>query len=185
MEFLSVLDGNILLWIQENLRSDLLTPVFCFITSLGNGGIFWIICTVLLVLYPKTRKIGFMCACALIFSHIANNEILKNIICRARPFAQIPELTVLIDKPSSYSFPSGHTASSFACAWPMFRKLPKKFGIPAIMLAALIGFSRLYIGVHYPGDVLCGMLFGIGMSSLAIIFVVKTAEMIRHKKEKQ
>lgn len=171
MEFLLTLDGNILLWIQEYLRNDLLTPIFKFITSLGNGGMIWIALTVLLVLYPKTRKIGFMCAFALIFSHIANNTVLKNLIARTRPFEHIEKLIVLIDKPSSFSFPSGHTASSFACAWPMLRKLPKRFGVPAIVLAALIGFSRLYIGVHYPSDVLCGMLFGILMGCLAIVFM--------------
>lgn len=173
MEFFLTLDGNILLWLQEYFRNDILTPVFRFITSLGDGGIIWIVCTAILIFNPGTRKIGFMCAFALIFSHIANNTILKNLICRERPFHQLEELVVLINKPSSYSFPSGHTASSFACAWPMFRKLHKKVGIPAVVLAALIGFSRLYIGVHYPSDVLCGMLFGILMSELAILFVEK------------
>ena len=173
MEFLQKLDGNILLWIQEYLRTDMLNPVFKFITSLGDGGVIWIVLTAILIFYPKTRKIGFMYAFALIFSHIANNTILKNLVCRERPFNRMDELIVLIDKPSSYSFPSGHTASSFACAWPMFRKLHRKIGVPALILAALIGFSRLYIGVHYPGDVLCGMLFGILMSELAVLFVEK------------
>ncbi|MBQ7840536.1 MAG: phosphatase PAP2 family protein [Lachnospiraceae bacterium] len=174
-EFLINLDGNILLWIQDFLRNDVLTPFFTFITSLGNGGTIWIIFTAILIFYPKTRKIGLMCACALIFSHIVNNTLLKNLVCRTRPFDNIPALTPLIERPSSFSFPSGHTASSFTCAWVLFKKLPKKLGVPAILLAALIGFSRLYLGVHYPSDVLAGMLGGILMSCLAFVFVEKIA----------
>ena len=176
VKWLLSLDGNILLWIQENLRTDVLNSVFKFITSLGDGGVIWIALTAILLFYPKTRKVGLMCAFALIFSHIANNTILKNLICRPRPFDSLANLTVLIEKPTSFSFPSGHTASSFACAWVMFRKLPGKFGVPAIILAALIGFSRLYIGVHYPSDVLAGMLGGILMSCLAMMVVESVAD---------
>lgn len=170
-EFLLTLDGNILLWIQDFLRNDVLDLIFTFITSLGDKGFIWILFTIILLLYPKTRKIGLACAFALLFSHFLNNTIIKNLVCRTRPFQNIAGLTTVIEAPSSYSFPSGHTASSFACAWVMFKQLPKKLGIPALVLAALIGFSRLYVGVHHPSDVLVGMAGGILMSCLAMLLV--------------
>lgn len=183
-QFLLQLDGQILLWIQDFLRNSVLTPLFLFITCLGDSGFIWIAFTILLVCLPKTRKVGLMCACALLVSHLVNHELLKNIVCRPRPFDNLPALTVLIEKPSSFSFPSGHTASSFTCAWVMFQKLPKKFGVPALVLAALIGFSRLYIGVHYPTDVLCGMISGILMSCFAMWFVEKLSAKLANRKSR-
>ena len=104
---------------------------------------------------------------------IINNEILKNVIARPRPFTQLSGLNVLIPKPSDFSFPSGHTASSFAAAGAFFYYNNKKWGIFALILASFIGFSRLYLGVHYPSDVLFGALLGMLISftvSKAIIY---------------
>ena len=110
-----------------------------------------------------------MSALALLGSLIINNLILKNLIARIRPYEIINGLVPLIEKPTDYSFPSGHTGSSFAAACILYRKLPKRFGIPALILAILIGFSRLYLGVHYPSDVLCGIISGVGISYAAEI----------------
>ena len=135
------LDGEILLQIQQHLRTDMLTPLMKFVTFLGNGGWFWILCAVVL---------------------------LKNIVARPRPFAEIEALIPLIAKPTDFSFPSGHTTASFAVALVMLRMLPKKIGIPAVVLAALVAFSRLYLGVHYPTDVLAGFVVALVGSSLAV-----------------
>lgn len=162
------LDGEILLQIQQHLRTDMLTPLMKFVTFLGNGGWFWILCAVVLLAIPKTRKTGYAAVLSLIFGVIVTNLLLKNIVARPRPFAEIEALIPLIAKPTDFSFPSGHTTASFAVALVMLRVLPKKIGIPAVVLAALVAFSRLYLGVHYPTDVLAGFVVALVGSSLAV-----------------
>lgn len=162
------LDGEILLQIQQHLRTDMLTPLMKFVTFLGNGGWFWILCAVVLLAIPKTRKTGYAAVLSLIFGVIVTNLLLKNIVARPRPFAEIEALIPLIAKPTDFSFPSGHTTASFAVALVMLRMLPKKIGIPAVVLAALVAFSRLYLGVHYPTDVLVGFVVALVGSSLAV-----------------
>ena len=88
------------------------------------------------------------------------NGILKNLVGRIRPFDVNTSIQLLVARPHDYSFPSGHTAASFAAAVILFLQLPKKYGIPALILAVLISFSRLYLGVHYPTDVLAGAVSG-------------------------
>lgn len=167
------LDGEILLQIQQHLRTDMLTPLMKFVTFLGNGGWFWILCAVVLLAIPKTRKTGYAAVLSLIFGVIVTNLLLKNIVARPRPFAEIEALIPLIAKPTDFSFPSGHTTASFAVALVMFRMLPKKIGIPAVVLAALVAFSRLYLGVHYPTDVLVGFLVAL-MGSTVAVWIVRT-----------
>ena len=162
------LDGEILLQIQQHLSTDMLTPLMKFVTFLGNGGWFWILCAVVLLAIPKTRKTGYAAVLSLIFGVIVTNLLLKNIVARPRPFAEIEALIPLIAKPTDFSFPSGHTTASFAVALVMLRMLPKKIGIPAVVLAALVAFSRLYLGVHYPTDVLAGFVVALVGSSLAV-----------------
>ena len=162
------LDGEILLQIQQHLRTDMLTPLMKIVTFLGNGGWFWILCAVVLLAIPKTRKTGYAAVLSLIFGVIVTNLLLKNIVARPRPFAEIEALIPLIAKPTDFSFPSGHTTASFAVALVMLRMLPKKIGIPAVVLAALVAFSRLYLGVHYPTDVLAGFVVALVGSSLAV-----------------
>jgi len=154
------IDANILLCIQENIRAPLLDPIMTAITHLGDGGIFWIIMTVLLLCIPKTRKAGLVCAVSMIIGLIVTNLILKNLVARIRPYELIDGLTILIKTPHDWSFPSGHTTNAFAAAWVMFSRLPKKYGVPALILAVLIAFSRMYVGVHYPTDVLGGVIVG-------------------------
>ena len=174
MEWLLELDGNLLLWIQEYIRNDVLTPVFKLITSLGNAGMIWIVFTAVLLILPRTRKIGLMSMTALLLSLVINNMWLKNQIARTRPYEVIPGLTLLVGKAKDYSFPSGHSSASFASAMVLFLSsryhrqnekaegtgLSMAAGINAMILALLISFSRLYVGIHYPTDVLCGILSG-------------------------
>lgn len=166
------LDSNILLWIQENLRSDLLTPFFRFITTSGNDGLIWIAITCFLLAFKKTRKTGIMCALALIFSLVFTNFLIKPLVARIRPYDVMDALSILIEKPHDFSFPSGHSSAAFATAWVMFRSLPKRLGIPAIIYAVLMAFSRLYFGVHYPSDVVGGIVLGV-LYAVAAMWVVK------------
>lgn len=167
LETLLNLDGGFLLFLQESVRNPILDSIMIFITSLGNGGMIWIAATILLLIPKKTRKAGVMSAVALLGSLIINNNIVKNIVQRPRPFVTFADLQIIIPTPSEFSFPSGHTSSSFAAAAVFYRHLPKKLGIPSVILAGLIGFSRLYVGVHYPTDVIAGVLMGILLSYLA------------------
>ena len=160
-DFFIQLDGSILLFIQEQLRTPLLTPIMYFITSLGNAGILWILISLLLLADKRTRKTGYMSFAALSVSLLINNLLLKNMVRRIRPYETVRGLTLLVKKPWDFSFPSGHTGSSFASAVVLYRRLPRKAGVPALLLAGLIGLSRLYVGVHYPSDVLAGMFTGI------------------------
>ena len=160
-------DSALLLYIQENLRSPLLTPFMKGVTALGNGGIFWIILTVLLLLFPRTRKAGLTSALALLFSLLINNIALKNLVARTRPYEVIPGLTLLVARARDYSFPSGHTGASVASAWAMARDLPRPWNVLLVILACVIAFSRLYVGIHYPTDVLGGFLTGFLAAALA------------------
>lgn len=154
------IDGEILLWIQDHVRADFLDPVVKAITYLGNGGILMIALCIALLIIPKTRKLGIVCSCSLAATFLINNLILKNIIARTRPYEVVDGLSRIIGKQSDYSFPSGHSGASFAVAVPIFKECPYKIGIPFLILAFLIALSRLYVGVHYPTDVIAGILLG-------------------------
>lgn len=158
MEFIGQWDVSILLWIQEILRSDTMTVFWKAITWLGDGGKIWILSAVILLLCKKTRQTGFLVLLALLICNIATNDIFKEIFKRPRPFQSIDTLVPLIQKPGSYSFPSGHTSSSFCAAFVYFKKLPGKCAVLALLLAAMIAFSRIYLGVHYPSDILGGVI---------------------------
>lgn len=172
MEALLNLDGGFLMFLQESVRNPILNSIMIFITTLGDGGFIWIAATIVLLIPRKTRKVGIMSAVALLGSLIINNNIIKNLVQRPRPFVTFTDLRILIPTPSEFSFPSGHTSSSFAAAAVFYRFFPKRLGIPAIVLAGLIGFSRLYVGVHYPTDVLAGVIMGILLSYLAEYLVM-------------
>ena len=160
------MEADILLWIQNNIRNDVLTPIFKFITTLGNAGVIWIVLSVGLLIPKKTRRVGVLALVSLLFSALIDNVILKNVVARTRPYEVIEGLTSLVGVQKDYSFPSGHTGSAFAAAVVMFRELPKKLGIPILVFVCLMGLSRLYVGVHYPSDVLGGVLIGTGIALL-------------------
>lgn len=161
MDILLQIDGNCLLWIQEYLRQDFWTPFWTFITSLGDAGWFWIALAFVLAVFPKTRKAGFLALASLALCALITNACLKNVIARPRPYTQIPDLTALIPPQKDWSFPSGHATASFASAGIYLRTLPKKYGLASLALAMLIAFSRLYVGVHYPTDILGGVAIGL------------------------
>lgn len=162
------IEGAILLWIQNNLRCAFLTPVMRVITTLGNSGIFWIVLTLLLLIFKRTRRLGVHCAASMLLTLLVVNLCIKPLAARTRPYELIQGLEILVSRPHDYSFPSGHAANSLTCAWTIFRLAPKKYGVPALVLAVLIALSRLYVGVHFPTDVLAGAAIGILMSEIAL-----------------
>lgn len=157
-------------WIQ-NIRTPVGDAVMCFITKLGNAGMIWIVLAVILLLIPKTRKSGLVMMAALCIDLVVCNGILKNLFARIRPCDVNTQIQLLIARPDDFSFPSGHTAASFAAVAALYFSGERKLWKPALILACLIAFSRLYLYVHYPTDILGGILVGIaaGYAGNAII----------------
>ena len=153
------MDFQILYFINE-IHFEILDKIIILITHMCTKGIFWILVGVILLLFKKTRKCGLTVLIALLFSLIVGNILLKNIVARPRPCWIDETINMLIAVPKDYSFPSGHTFASFAAAVSVFLYY-KKAGTAAIILAFLIGFSRLYLFVHFPTDVLSGAVLGI------------------------
>ena len=151
-QFLIDWEGPVLLWIQEHMRNDFLTPVFTFLTHLGDHGYFWIALTILFLLLKKTRKVGGLMTCSLLLNTLVNNVLLKNLVARTRPYEIVDGLHRIIEAQSDYSFPSGHTGSAFAVAVVVFLMCPRKIGVPVLVFAFVIAFSRLYVGVHFPTE---------------------------------
>jgi undecaprenyl-diphosphatase len=148
-------------------------------TRLGEQGLIWIMIALLLLIKRSTRHVSLMVMAALILNAVLGELILKNIFQRSRPFTDTTSYNLLIPKPLSYSFPSGHTASSFAAAG-VLAKYFKRYSAILIILASLIAFSRLYLYVHYPTDVLGGILLGLSSSILTIRFFSKTGSAERN-----
>ena len=144
----------------QKLHTPVLDKIMVFITNLGSAGIIWIILTVVCLIIPRTRKVGWVMAASLIVGLILCNGILKNLVARTRPCDVNKSIQLLIKRPWDYSFPSGHTSASFAAATAIYA-IDRRWGAAAYVLAALIGFSRLYLGVHFPTDVLAGAVVGI------------------------
>ena len=166
---------QILDWIQgiRNPVCDILMP---FITALGNAGIIWIILAVLLLIYPRTRRLGTILAVALLLDVLLCNVIIKNLAARTRPFDVNTTIQLLIHKPRDYSFPSGHTAASFSAFAALYYAGKNWLWKWALVLAVLIAVSRLYLYVHYPTDVLGGAVLGMLCGYLANQIIRKILE---------
>ena len=171
---------QILNWLQ-GLHTPVLDKIMCFITHLGDAGIIWIVFTIVLLLIPKTRKSGVIMAAALIVDVLLCNVLLKNLVARTRPFDINTAVQLLIEKPHDYSFPSGHTAASFASVTALYLAKEKKLWKAALVLAVLIALSRLYLYVHYPTDIIGGVIFG----SLSGYLGYKIVLWIQKRKVKQ
>jgi len=173
-------DRAVFEWIErvffERGIAGLLTPVLVFITHLADNGILWIALAVALLIFKKTRRCGLTLAFALVFMLLLNDVLLKNLIARPRPFDLeqwrgwfvYPEF---IPRPGSFSFPSGHTANSFAAATALLATKKKSVWIPAYILAAAIAFSRVYLHVHYATDVIFGAAAGVLFGVCGIVVV--------------
>lgn len=163
---------SFLLWIQETLQCGFTDWFFPTVTTLGDKGLIWLTIAAAMLISRKYRKWGVAMVCALAVTALAGEVILKHLIQRPRPFTEIAGLELLILPPSSYSFPSGHSASSFTAATVLLL-CRKRFGIPALILASLIAFSRMFLFVHYPTDVLAGICLGVFFALLTCFLLKK------------
>ncbi len=177
------IDFKILDAIQK-ITTPVLDVFFSFITHLGDAGAMWIVIAVLCLCFKKTRKCGVMLGIVLILGTLVGNVALKNIIARPRPFVQNPEMltNLLISAPHGYSCPSGHTLASVESAFIIFLN-NKKWGIPALVVAALIAFSRMYLYVHFFTDILFGTVLGIALAYLVYYLTLKIERKIKDGKK--
>nr|WP_297174121.1 phosphatase PAP2 family protein [uncultured Agathobaculum sp.] len=166
LDTIHAFDYHILVQIADRWRGGLSDAIWTAITTLGNGGALWIITAVLLLFFRKTRCAGVAMLAALLIGVLIGNIMLKEWIMRPRPFVTHADLTALLQPGDRWSFPSGHTLSSFAAASALCY-FHRRAAVLAYIMATLIAFSRLYASVHYPTDVLAGMLLGILCGLLA------------------
>lgn len=168
IEWIQNVDWTILHWIRDTLQCGVMDFLMPQITALGNGGAVWIVAATAMTVSKKYRKYGIAMFAALAAGVLVGNVYLKHLIARYRP-CWIESVPLLIGNPMDYSFPSGHTLSSVIGAF-MLTAANRKFGLLAIPLAALIGFSRLYLFVHFPSDVLASVAIGIviGIATVTI-----------------
>ncbi|MBP3510292.1 phosphatase PAP2 family protein [Oscillibacter sp.] len=151
---LAVLD-----WIQAHLRCGFLDAVLPVISRTADHGELWIILALVLLLIRNQRKYGAAVACGLVLDLVSCNLLLKPLVGRLRPFAVNTAVELLVKAPLDASFPSGHTAASFAAVFAL-KAAGSPLWKPALAVAVVIAFSRLYLYVHWPSDVLAGALLG-------------------------
>ncbi len=162
MDPITKVDLRILDFIQENMKCEFLDRFLTLITRLGDHGIIPIIIAVILLIISKTRKIGLSMGISFICGGLFGNLFLKNIVARIRPY-DLTGTEIIIERLSDYSFPSGHTLIVFETAVVLLVLLKGKYksiAITATVIASLVAFSRLYLYVHYPTDVLAGIILG-------------------------
>lgn len=167
LDFIQNADWSILHWIRENLRCGALDFLLPKLTLLGEGGAVWIAVGLALLLSKKYRRYGICLLGALVAGLLICNIGLKNIVARPRP-CWLESIDLLVKNPKDYSFPSGHTWSAVTGAW-VATAAKRKFGWVAIPLAAALAFSRLYLYVHFPSDILMGALIGAALGILAVV----------------
>lgn len=155
-------DQAVMNFIQTHCHNAVTDAVFPIVTYLGEGGLFWVASALLFIIFGKKsgwRLTGFLMLGAMLAGLLIGEAALKNIVCRPRPFHGLLEYSLLIAPPSGWSFPSGHSCASFAAATVVFLR-DRRWGAGALALAAMIAFSRVFLFVHYPTDVLAGAALG-------------------------
>ena len=168
------LDERALVWIAEHIRCAVLDPFMKLYTQLGNTGMLFIVLGLLMLFWKPTRKAGFSALCAMLIGLIVVNFTIKPLVARDRPWLVIENFVNLVPEKDPNSFPSGHTNAAFAfaigiCATKDSRRWMK---ITAVCMAVVMGLSRLYVGVHFPSDVLAGAVIG-SLCGLLGAFVVR------------
>ena len=168
----------ILDWMQTHLRCGALDAFFPWFTSLANHGEVWIALAVLLLFWKKTRQTGLSVGAGLVLDYAVCNLTLKPLIGRIRPFVVNTAVELLVAAPTDASFPSGHTAVSFAAAGALYGA-GSPLWKPAAVAAALMAVSRLYLYVHWPTDILGGALLGWMLGFAARWILCKADELRR------
>lgn len=176
MEIIQSFDNSILYYMHEHWHNAFTNVFFPVVTFASSGGIIWIALAIIMLFSKKWRSAGIILLLSVGLSAILGNIILKNIFCRLRPFVADPSLELIIGPPSGYySFPSGHSVAAGSGAAVIFMR-HKGFGAAAVVYALLVAISRVFLAVHYPTDVLCGLILGALCSVLLYIFALPRLE---------
>lgn len=168
-----------ILYAIQSIHNNVLDNIMKIITIIGDAGIVWLVIAFMLLLKIETRRCGILIIISMVIGFILGNIILKNVIARPRPFMVDKNIQLLIQIPKDYSFPSCHAMASFEAATIIFLH-SKKWGVPSLILATLIAFSRMYLFVHYPSDILAGTILGV---AVAIIVYYEYKRYERRKKQ--
>ena len=170
LQVIQNIDEKLLSFIQLNIRNPVFDKVMPLLSFLGNWGMIWLILAVAFIISKKYRKMGVTMLLTLLLCTLTGNSLIKPLVERVRP-CNVNMLThLLIARPTDFSFPSGHTTASFGAAVTILCYY-KKLGIAALIFAFLIAFSRLYLYVHYPSDVLAGVILGTAMALFSVLFL--------------
>ena len=175
MEAIQSFDLNLLNAIQDTLKCGFLDGFTVFLSYLTTSGIIWIVTGVILLFFKKTRAIGIMVLIALALGFLTGDVALKHLVNRPRPFTFNTDIVLLIKPPSGASFPSTHSVLAAAATTVLLIK-KRSLGFIALALTVCIVFSRLYLYVHYPTDVLCGLLLGV-LCGIAALLIAKAAKL--------
>lgn len=171
----------ILDWIQAHLRCGFLDAVLPAVSWTCNHGEIWIALAAVLLLIRRQRRYGLAVACGLILDLVSCNLLLKPLVGRIRPFAVNTAVELLVTPPLDASFPSGHTAASFAAVFAL-KTAGSPLWKPALAVALVIAFSRLYLYVHWPSDVLGGALLGAAVGWAGAKIVEKAGRITAKRK---
>ena len=159
----------------QQLRAPLLDALAIFFNYAGEHGELWIAITLILLLFRRTRKAGASMALALVLYLVTGDLLLKPLFSRPRPCDVNKAFTLLVQRPHGHSFPSGHTASAVAASFALWLQ-DRRLGTPALVLSAFIAFTRLYLYVHFPTDILGGLVLGLALGWVSSHFVNSAAE---------
>ena len=182
LEIIQTVDETILLWIQETVRQGWLNPLVEFYTTLGNGGLLWIVLSLALLCWRPTRRGGAAALLALLLGALCTNVVLKNLGQRPRPYTVVEGLVPLRTAGDPSSFPSGHSCAAFAAGLAWAGTCSARWArIAAVVSAVCMGLSRLYVGVHYPTDVLTGAVIGTCCGILASWVVRRVSERVSRR----
>ena len=173
-------DAAVMEFVQAHLHNAVTDFLFPVITYLGEGGAVWLIIAAVLLCFKKTRTTGVLVLVTMLLTFVTGELCLKNLICRPRPCHLFPDVPLLVGRPDSFSFPSGHSASSFTAAVMLTLRLKKAW--PALLLAAAIAFSRVFLFVHFPTDILAGALLGTAFAA-AVYLVHRKMTCTKHTTE--
>ena len=160
---------EILNFIHNNLSNPILDAVLVFFTMIVEHGELWLEIGGAMLITKKYRRVGACVLIAVALSFVCSELLLKNIVCRPRPFLENPDINLIISPPSGFSFPSSHSTVSFAAATVILYFDKRLIGISCLIFACLTAFSRLYLYVHYPTDVLAGVILGMIFGAAVIL----------------
>ena len=180
MQTILTFDFAILDWIRAHLSCPFMDAAMPFVSLFAEAGIFFILCTLVMFFFPKWRRTALSSAFALAIGLLICNIILKPLVGRVRPY-DVRGVSIIVDPLGDGSFPSGHALAAFEFAAVMLKRRPK-LGVPAVVLAVLISFSRLYLYLHFPTDVLTGIVLGIAFGIIGCVIADAICRAVEKKK---